>query len=157
MQSGKFRHVITVERPVTVQDETTGNEVTSWAPVEGWIRTRAEVLPDRASEYFGARQVQATKNAMIRTRFAGGLDPRMRVVFHVEPSVNEYWDIQGIIPFQERRRELRLMCLERDAEGWRRGTDLVNLGAPPDVPAGDVTADNAVLSGDSTLITADAA
>lgn len=130
MQAGKLRHRITIQRPNEEQDGAGQMRVTSWSPIAE--RISAEVLPDRAGEFFAARQIQATTNAMIRIRYRRGIDedsaPRtqLRVVHHVRAGVDEYWEVQGIVHFQSRFEELRLMCVRRDAEGFRRGEDLTN-------------------------------
>lgn len=126
MQRGKFRHRLTIEEPVKEQDSK-GKILTSWRTVAA--RISAEVLPDRAGEFFGAAQVQATTNALIRISQRDGITPKMRAVHHVKPGVDEYWDIEGVVPFQHRFREIRLMCVKRDAEGFRRGADLKNAEA----------------------------
>lgn len=108
------------------QDPDTGDETELWDPVPGFVRIAAAVLPDRAGEFFAARQVQATANAEVRLWYQPGLKTTMRVVHHVRPGQDEYWDIQGIVDFQSQQRQLRLMCLWRDAEGYRRGADLSN-------------------------------
>lgn len=126
MQNLNLPQLITIERPVRVQDPDTGDDVETWQPVPPFIRIAAAVLPDRAGEFFAARQIQATGNAMVRIWYQPGIDTTMRVVHHVRPGMDEYWDIQGQIPFQSQQRELRLMCLWRDAEGYRRGADLNN-------------------------------
>lgn len=128
MQSGKFVHLLTIERRERTQG-TTGNFTETWTPLAGFTRIMGEVLPDRASEFFSARQVQTTTNALVRIYYQPGLDATMRVVHHVRPGVDDYWDIQGVVPFQSRYRELRLYCLKRDAEGYRRGEDLENEDA----------------------------
>lgn len=128
MQSGKFVHLITIEAPSRPQSSG-GNFDETWNPVPGFTRIQAEVLPDRASEYFAAKQITATQNAMIRLYYQPGVDPTMRVVHHVRPGMDEYWDIGGAVPFQHRNRELRLYCIWREAEGYRRGVDLENSEA----------------------------
>lgn len=128
MQSGKFVHLITIEAPQRTQGET-GNFTEVWTPVPGFARIMGEVLPDRATEFFGARQVQSTTNALVRLYDQPGITPAMRVVHHVRPGTDEHWDIQGVVPLQSRFRELRLYCLKRDAEGFRRGVDLENEDA----------------------------
>lgn len=125
MQLGKFRHRISVERPVEVQ-AADGTLSTTWQVVPGFDRIAAEVLPDRASEFFGAAQVQNTENALIRLRWQPGIDTTMRVKHALRPDLIEYWKVEGHLNFQDRQKELRLMCLKRDAEGFRRGADLVN-------------------------------
>lgn len=125
MQSGKFQHLLTIQRKVTTQSDE-GNLPESWEPLPGFERIFGEVLPDRAQEFFAARQLQATRNALIRLYWQPGIDETMRVVHHVRPGFDDYWDIAGCVHFQSRQRELRLMCIWRDAEGWRRGADLEN-------------------------------
>jgi len=125
MQSLRLLQRITIERPVAVQDGG-GDDTVTYEPVPGFIRIGADVLPDRAGEFFAARQVQATRNAMVKIWYQPGLVENMRVVHHVRPGMDEYWDIQGLVVFQSQQRELRLMCLWRDAEGYRRGADLEN-------------------------------
>ena len=126
MQSGKLRHRISIERPVDSQDGSTGALVTTWLPIA--VRISAEVLPDRAQEYFAAQQIQSSTNAMIRIRYRVGIEPTMRVKHHLSdalPEQVEYYDIEGVVHFQSSFREIRLMCLKRDAEGFRRGADRV--------------------------------
>ena len=125
MQSGKLVHVITIERRSPVQGAT-GNFSETWEALPGFARIMGEVLPDRATEFFSAKQIQATTNAMVRLYYQPGIDATMRVVHHVRPGIDEYWDIQGAVDYQRRQRELRLYCLQREAEGYRRGTDLQN-------------------------------
>lgn len=124
MQGGKLRHRVTIERLKKQQGPTGLIPEDDWEPI--LEREPAEVLPDRAGEFFAANQVQANGNALIRMRHRDGITAEMRVRFHISPGVDEFYDIQGVVPFQSRWRELRLMCLRRDAEGFRRGSDLSN-------------------------------
>jgi SPP1 family predicted phage head-tail adaptor len=119
-------HVVTIERRSVAQDPDTGQETETWATLSGFAKIPAEVLPGRAAEFFAAAQVQSTGDAMIRIWYQPGLDTKMRVVHHVRPGIDEYYDVVGLVPFQYQQRELRIMALRRDAEGFRRGTDLVN-------------------------------
>lgn len=125
MQSGKFQHLITIQRPSTPQNAA-GNFTESWEAVPGLSRIFGEVLPDRATEHLASRQIQATQNALIRLYYQPGIDTTMRVVHHVRPGQDEYWGIEGAVVFQYRQRELRLYCVWREAEGYRRGEDLEN-------------------------------
>jgi SPP1 family predicted phage head-tail adaptor len=127
MQSGKFQHLITIESPTRSQTDA-GDDVETWAPLAGFTRIFAEVLPDRAGEFFAARQIQATRNAMVRLYYQPGITEKMRLVHHVREDLDEYYDIAGVVSFQSRQRELRLMCTWREAEGYRRGADLENEG-----------------------------
>lgn len=127
MQPGKLRHRVTIQRLVKQQGPTGKILPDSWETVLD--REPAEVLPGRAGEFFAAQQIQGTTNAMIRMRHRQEvvhIVGTMRAVHHVEPGLDEYWTIEGSVPFQYRFRELRLMCQRRDAEGFRRGTDVSN-------------------------------
>lgn len=127
MQPGKLRHRVTIEQAIETQDADGKILPDTWETV--LAREPAEVLPDRASEYFAAQQVQSSANAMIRIRHRAQVTTagrKIRAVHHVEPGVDEFWSIEGVVPFQYRFREMRLMCLRRDAEGYRRGTDVAN-------------------------------
>lgn len=125
MQSGKFQHLVTIEAPTRVQSDA-GDVTETWAPVAGFERIFAEVLPDRAAEFFASKQIQATRNALIRLYYQPGINERMRVVHHVREDLDEYYDVAGVVSFQARQRELRLYGVWREAEGYRRGTDLEN-------------------------------
>jgi SPP1 family predicted phage head-tail adaptor len=125
MQSGKFQHLITIERPTRSQTDG-GDIVEVWEAVPGFTRIFGEVLPDRGSEFFAAKQIQATRNAMIRLYYQPGITEQMRVVHHVRPGMDEYYDVAGIVSFQSRQTELRLYGIWREAEGYRRGADLEN-------------------------------
>lgn len=126
MQSGKFLHLITIEEPVSSQGASGGDISNQWQAVAGLARIPAEVLPDRAQEFFAAKQIQATRNAMIRMYYVPQVNERMRVVHHKRPGLDEYYDIAGVVDFQSRQTELRLYGIWREADGYRRGEDLEN-------------------------------
>lgn len=128
MQTGKFVHLITIEEPIETQEAGGAGDVTaaSWQAVAGFTRIPAEVLPDRAQEFVAAKQIQATRNALVRLYYREGITEKMRVVHHLRPGLDDYYDIAGVVHFQARGLELRLMCVQRTAEGYRRGTDLSN-------------------------------
>jgi SPP1 family predicted phage head-tail adaptor len=128
MQTGKLRHRITIQKPVEQQDAAGQVRIVDWTNLAS--RISAEVMPDRAGEFFEARQVQATTNALIRLRYRPGITTedgnpdgtKIRVVHHLKdgpPAVVEYWNVEGVVHFQSRFRELRLMCLKREEDGWR--------------------------------------
>jgi head-tail adaptor len=125
MQSGKLQHLLTIQRRVAEQSDG-GDIEETWESLPGFTRIFGEVLPDRAQEFFSGRQVQATRNALIRLYYRPGVTEQMRVVHHVRQDADEYWDIEGVVHFQSRNVELRLMCRWRESEGYRRGADLEN-------------------------------
>lgn len=128
MPPGKLRHRITIYKPNEAQDAA-GQMVPAGEPIAIASRISAEVLPDRAGEFFEARTVQATTNAMIRIRYRPGVadgNPEGTKIFvkhHIRDGASpvfELWDVEGIVHFQSRFRELRLMCIKREEQGWRQ-------------------------------------
>lgn len=155
MQSGKFQHLVTIQQKIESQSDS-GNIEETWEPLTGFTRIFAEVLPDRAQEFFTAKQLQATRNALVRLYYQPGIDETMRLIHHVRPGMDDYYAIEGVVHFQARQRELRLMCVWREAEGWRRGVDLENTEDAQDVIPDVILADSSLIFSDSTDITADA-
>jgi SPP1 family predicted phage head-tail adaptor len=110
VKSCKLRHVVIVqERTETRQPD--GSYAPTWST---FATLRAAVEPLRGQEYFAAHQLQASTNVRIRVRYVSGVTTKMRVLFE-----SRYFEIEGIIDPEMRHRELQLMCVERDAEGWR--------------------------------------
>lgn len=118
MEAGRLRHRVTLQRRVEAQGATGAvtwtwqDEDTVWAAVE----------PIQGREFFGAAQVQAEVTTRIRIRYRPNIDAKMRVKFVTDPGspgAVKYYGIEAVIHVRERRRELQLMCRERDAEGWR--------------------------------------
>jgi SPP1 family predicted phage head-tail adaptor len=107
VQSGKFQHLLSIQRPVPNQSEG-GDIGETWQNVPGFTRIFGEVLPDRAGEFFAARQIQATRNALIRIYYQPGIDETMRVVHHVRPGMDEYHEGFDIEAARERLTKLFL-------------------------------------------------
>jgi SPP1 family predicted phage head-tail adaptor len=117
VRAGRLRHRITLQRRVESQ-EATGEVTWSWADVaEVW----ASVEPIAGREYFAAAQVSSEVNTRIRLRYRPGLNEKLRVVFISEPGspgLVHYYDVLSVINWQERDREVHLMCRQRGAEGF---------------------------------------
>jgi SPP1 family predicted phage head-tail adaptor len=123
MKAGKLRHKVDIERSV-VGRSTRGGPTDQWVPhlVNIW----AEVLQLGPREQLLAQQVQSEVTTKIRIRYRAGLDATMRVRWeHGEggsPTTVEFFDIAGPpIPVEGRTNEIWLMCIKRDAEGYRTG------------------------------------
>lgn len=125
MQSGKMNQLVTIEQLTQPQNDS-GDTIDTWTPVTGFVRIPASVLPDRAQEFFAAKQIQATRNALIVIYFKPGITEKMRAVHHVRPGMDDYYDVAGVVPFQSNQHELRLYGIWREAEGYRRGVDIEN-------------------------------
>lgn len=122
MQSGKLRHKVTIERRINGQNERGGPKET----YEPWlVDIWAEVLMLGPREQFGAQQVLSEINSKIRVRFRPGITAKMRVRWERRggsPTDVEFYDIAGPpIEVQGRQNEIWLLCVRRDAEGYRTG------------------------------------
>ena len=110
MRAGKLRHRITIEERLETQ-EATGEPVWEWVPfADVW----ASIEPISGREFFAAQQVQSTVSTRIRIRHLEGVTQKMRVNYN-----GRYYAIEAVIRVMERDREIHLMCVERDADGWR--------------------------------------
>lgn len=122
MQAGKLRHKVTIERPVQGRSER-GGPRDEWQPYLSDIW--AEVLDLGPRERMAAQQVQSSITTKVRIRYRPGIDATMRVKWQHgggSPSSIEYFDIEGPpIGVEGRPNEIWLMCVKRDAEGYRTG------------------------------------
>lgn len=125
MQAGILRHVITIQRPVVAQDEL-GQPSTTFEDV--LTNVRAAIVPMSGREYITSKQVAAdiTTRITIR-RYANSLvEPTCRIlhtIYEDSPPTVEVYDIMAVLPDPvSGMRYLTLMCAQRIAEGWRRGS-----------------------------------
>jgi SPP1 family predicted phage head-tail adaptor len=107
-----------LRQSVVIQERTettnsTGEVEWSWSTFK---TCRAAVEPLRGQEYFASRQLQSSTTTRIRIRYVSGITTKMRVV-----HASRYYAIEGIINPESRNRELQLMCVEREADGFRNG------------------------------------
>jgi head-tail adaptor len=121
-QAGEFRDVIVIQRPVAVQD-TFGQEDISYEVFEEDVRAR--ITPLSGHEYIAARQVVADVTTRIKIRRIPGIEPSFRIVRTIEddsPPTVETYDIAAVLPDPvSGLRYLTLLCVQRFAEGFRRG------------------------------------
>lgn len=116
MFAGRLRDRIDIERPA----ETRGAAGSVVQEFELWLTNEpAAVEPLQSKEFFAARQLQSQITTRIRMRWIAGVTSKMRVR-HVTPEGTQYYAIEGppVNP-KSRCRELQLMCVMREADGWR--------------------------------------
>lgn len=123
MEPGLLRHKVDIER--VLDDQTArGGPVTDYVPFLSDIW--AEVLHLTPREQWQAQQIASEINMKVRIRYRPGLDAKMRVKWQRQPgspTLYEYMDVDGPpIEVEGRRDEVWLMCIRRDAEGFRTGT-----------------------------------
>lgn len=110
MRAGLLRHRVTIQQRTESQGGT-GEVTWTWADLSTvW----AAIEPVSEREYFAAAQVQSEAVTRIRMRYRDDIRPKMRVKFGAR-----YFDIQGVRQAFGEFKELHLMCVERDADGWR--------------------------------------
>jgi len=103
MRAGELRRKVTIQNATITQDsygakiETWGTFVAVWASIE----------PIHGREFFESAKLNANITHRIKTRYAAGVTPDMRVLYGTR-----LFDIQSIINRDERNRELELMCME---------------------------------------------
>jgi SPP1 family predicted phage head-tail adaptor len=94
---------VTIQQKDPTQDQY-GEEVPTWSDVgEVW----AAIEPLRGREFLEAQRVGADVTTRIRIRYRSGIVPEMRVVWG-----DHIYDIEAVIPIEERGREIHLMCKE---------------------------------------------
>lgn len=122
MQSGRYRHEITLLR--RVDNQQPGGQVKhSYEPIPNgtvWAR----IAPISGREFFAAAQVQSEVTTRISIRWRDDVDETCRVR-HVtdhstSPQKYDEYDIAAVMPDEKTgRRELVMMCSKGPAEGWR--------------------------------------
>lgn len=118
MLTARLRHWITIQRPEPARGAA-GGETITWVD---WASMHAAVEPLRGQELFAASQVQSKLSVRIRVRYIAGITTKMRVKHVIDessPEVARYYGIEDVVHIEERRREIQLMCAEREANGWR--------------------------------------
>ena len=117
MRAGRLNRRVTLQSRTETQGST-GEVTWTWADVDTiW----AAIEPIAGREYFAAQQMQSSSTTRIRIRYRHGVTAKMRVMYQEpgSPTYTRYYEIDSVIHFQENRRELQLMCREREADGWR--------------------------------------
>lgn len=122
MEPGELRHKVTVQRSTDQQDARGGvvEAYTDWLP-DIW----AEVLHLTPRELWQAQQVNAEITMKVRLRYRPGLDAKCRVKWQRDPGSPtsiDFLEVAGPpIEVAGRRDEIWLMCIRRDADGFRTG------------------------------------
>lgn len=125
MEPGELIHKVTIERPIAGANRNARGGITE--QYEPWlVNIWAEVREQGPVARWAAQQVQSSITTKIRIRYRPGITAKMRVRWeHGEggsPTRVELFAIEGPpIPVEGRTNEIWLMCVRRDAEGWRTG------------------------------------
>jgi len=104
MNPGRLRHKIDIEQEATTPNSY-GEPTQSWSAFLSSIS--ASIDPVSGREYFASDMTNAEVTHKIRVRYRTGIFPKMRVKFGTR-----YFDIVSVLNFEERNKELLLMCKE---------------------------------------------
>jgi len=112
---------VTVER--RVESQSASGEVTwTWEahPDIGEAgRVWASVIPNSGSKFMAANQLQVDVSHTVRVRRQAGYRTDQRIAHDVEPGVTEYLAIEAVIPVNDDRQKIDLMCKLRESTGFR--------------------------------------
>lgn len=106
MQAGRLRHKIVVQQPSN--SNVGGVNVETWSTFD---TLRADVMPQRGSEYWAAKQVQEKEPKIFIIRYRSGITSKMRVLFS-----EKAYDIQSVVNVEERNREMHIITTAYDIE-----------------------------------------
>ncbi|WPG35136.1 phage head closure protein [Variovorax sp. EBFNA2] len=110
MLAPKYRHRVTIQDQVSVQDQSAGDETLQWVDV--YVDVPAECLTGAGREAIHAQTVEAPTDARINFRWLPGVEQRMRVVWD-----GANYNITGMDTDSTGRRELRLKCQKGLTDG----------------------------------------
>ena len=114
MRAGRLTQRITLQTRTETQN-TFGETTWTWTDLDTvW----AAVEPLTGTERIAAAQVQSQSDIRIRIRHRDDLTTKHRVK-HTVHGTARYYEIEVVIPVLHKRREVHLMCKEREADGWR--------------------------------------
>lgn len=108
MYAGKLRHRLAVQ---TRQDaaDSFGEPVSTWVDA-GWIW--ASVVPVAGSETVESDRVSAEVTHRIETRWGARVTTRNRLRYPDSNGSERFFEVVSALNFEERNRELHLMCRE---------------------------------------------
>lgn len=120
IQAGKYRHRVTIQKPIQVQD-TTGSVIPTWIDVAFDVRVSIDFLNGR--EMLLAQQVQADVTTAIAMRWRPGIDASMRILHESyedsSPPEVDVYNIEYITKDTTGRKEIICYCRARMNEGFR--------------------------------------
>lgn len=109
MKSRDLRHRITIQRPVSTQDTTTGNLTTSWQDVaEVW----AQISPLSVKEFIAAQGAQSKVAARIKIKYRADIDASMRALH----GAREYY-IEGVLSDPDSLQEYLTLAVSEGPRG----------------------------------------
>lgn len=119
---GELRHRVRIEQRVDGRDQSGGIDY-QWLTFADNVP--AKIDPARVIRAFGGAQEQENYDVLIRIRWMPGLRTSMRVCWDYaedgSPTSTKTYEITGVRVESEIRHVVNLQCIERQADGWRKG------------------------------------
>jgi SPP1 family predicted phage head-tail adaptor len=111
LNPGILRHAITIQYKAAVSPtrNNIGEVDYAWATFHS---TRARIRALKAKEQVAADAEESQVDTEILIRYFPGITAGMRVVHSTT-----YYDIRGVLDFEERKREITLQCTRGNAHG----------------------------------------
>lgn len=120
MNPRALRHRIKIQSRIENRDAAGGIDF-AWADyAEVW----AAIEPARVVASFAAAQLQRDFDTLITIRYLPGMRTSMRILFERYDGtelVTKTYEVMGVRLVDEIQYEMLLQCLERQADGWRKG------------------------------------
>jgi SPP1 family predicted phage head-tail adaptor len=110
MQAGKLNKRVTIYQSVLgspARDEL-GEPNYDWEKV---ATVWASVSPVVGKEFWSQQQIQSEVTSKIKIRYRSDILPGMKIVYAVG-DINKEYIIETVIDFEEKHKELQLMCSE---------------------------------------------
>jgi len=114
VRAGRLNRRITIQARTDSQN-TTGETVWTFAD---WKTVWASVEPETGTEIFASQQAQSKTTIMFRIRQLANITTKHRIKF-TEGGVTRYYGIEAVLPVSYDRRQIIIMGVEREADGWR--------------------------------------
>lgn len=116
VQAGRFRHRVTIQQKTVGRDSAGGVTEEAWSNFAVNVNAAIDTVGGRG-EGVDSRQITSKTNAEISIRWRPGIDATMRVI---HGSV--VYNIEDVVPDSDTGRKiLTLICVQRDADGFRDG------------------------------------
>ena len=104
IESGKYRHYISIQNPTETRD-THGEPIITWPST--YHKAWASIEPLQGWEYWESKRINAEVSSKIEMRYKSGINPKMRVVWG-----DHTYRILSVINESERNNRLTLMVEE---------------------------------------------
>lgn len=79
VDSGTFRHVVTIQKPVHTVVDAMGAQTVTWTAQ--FSDVRAEIRPLRGDQYLSGQQLASVVDTKVRIRYHAGVCPQWRVLW----------------------------------------------------------------------------